>query len=133
MELTDAQWLKLEPLIPKPKIRRDRRGRPWKPARLVLDAIVWVLRTGAPWSYLPDYYPSFQTCHRRFQQWVKDGTLWRIFVELADELQIGKGEMAFIDGTYAGAKKGGRSWVGVEPGERPRLWPSRIVMAYLYQ
>jgi len=35
----------------------------------VLNGILWVLRTGAPWHDLPERYPSYQTCHRRFQQW----------------------------------------------------------------
>lgn len=107
MELTDHQWSILEPLIPKPKVRADGRGRPWKPARLVLDGILWILKTGAPWRYLPEYYPSYKTCHRRFQQWVNDGTIHRILTTLVNELGVGLGEESFIDGTYAGAKKGG--------------------------
>ena len=113
MELTDTQWLKLEPLIPKPKTRADRRGRPWKSARLVMDAIVWILRTGAPWRYLPDCYPSYQTCHRRFQQWVKEGTLRRVIERLVADLEVGIKDESFIDGTYAGAKKGAVVWVVV--------------------
>ena len=109
MELTDAQWAILEPLIPVPRTRRDGRGRPWKPARLVLDAITWILRTGAPWRYLPAHYPSYQTCHRRFQQWVRDGTLRSVLICLAEELGVGLGDEAFIDGSYVGAKRGGNS------------------------
>jgi transposase len=44
------------------------RGRPWRQAREVLDGVLWVLRTGAPWRDLPERYPSYQTCHRRFQR-----------------------------------------------------------------
>ncbi|WP_396127139.1 transposase [Edaphobacter bradus] len=65
-DLTDEQWKTLDLLIPKPRRRRDGRGRPWKSRRSVLNGILWVLRTGAPWADLPDRYPSFQTCHRRF-------------------------------------------------------------------
>ena len=36
----------------------------------MLNGLLWILRTGAPWADLPDRYPSYQTCHRRFQQWV---------------------------------------------------------------
>ena len=67
-DLTDTQWAILDPLIPEPPRRKDRRGRPWKSRRSVLSGILWVLRTGAPWSDLPERYPSYQTCHRRFQQ-----------------------------------------------------------------
>ena len=76
-DLTDEQWKTLDPLIPKPMKREDGRGRPWKSRRSVLNGVLWVLRTGAPWADLPDRYPSFQTCHRRFQQWVRFGVMTR--------------------------------------------------------
>lgn len=75
MDLTDAQWAVLHPLLPRPRIRRDRRGRPWRDPRDVLNGILWILRTGAPWADLPARYPSPKTCHRRFQHWRADGTL----------------------------------------------------------
>ena len=39
-----------------------------------MDGILSVLRTGAPWADLPDRFPSYATCFRRFSTWVKDGT-----------------------------------------------------------
>ena len=122
MELSNAQWLIIEPLIPKPAVRADRRGRPWKPARLVFDAIVWVLRTGAPWKDLPKEYPSYQTCHRRFQQWVRDGTFQRILWEFSGTLALGQTREAFIDGSYAKAKKGGNALAGAVQARRPKSW-----------
>lgn len=107
MELSDAQWALIEPLVPRPRVRQDGRGRPWKPARLVLDAVLWVLRTGAPWRDLPDCYPAYQTCHRRFQGWVADGTIRRVVVRLAERMKIGASDEAFIDGSYVPAKRGG--------------------------
>lgn len=108
--LTDEQWKILDPLIPKPRRRRDGRGRPWKSRRSVLNGVLWVLRTGAPWADLPDRYPSFQTCHRRFQQGVRSGVMTRIMTALARELSI-RGAIdtreAFIDASFAPAKKGG--------------------------
>jgi transposase len=74
-DLTDAQWMILDPLIPEPPRRKDGRGRPWKGRHPVLNGILWVLRTGALWADLPDHYPPYQTCHRRFQQWVRSGIL----------------------------------------------------------
>ncbi len=68
MELTDAQWAIIKPLIPTPRRRKDGRGRPWRNPREVLGGILWVLRTGAPWNDLPERYPPYQTCHRRFQR-----------------------------------------------------------------
>jgi transposase len=65
MDLTDAQWRRLEPLPPKPRRRPDGRGRPWRDPRDVLNGVLWVLRTGAPWHDLSDRYPPYETCHRR--------------------------------------------------------------------
>jgi transposase len=64
VDLTDEQWELLEPLIPRPSRRPDRRGKPWRAAREVLDGVLWVLRTGAPWRDLPGRYPPYQTCQR---------------------------------------------------------------------
>ena len=76
----------------------------------MLNGILWVLRTGAPWADLPDRYPSYQTCHRRFQHWVRPGLLRSILEVLAqalhDEGYLDVQE-AFIDGSFAPAKHGG--------------------------
>jgi transposase len=65
MDLTDEQWAVLEPLIPKPRLRADGRGRPWRDPRNVLNGISWILKTGAPWADLPRRYPPpYQTCRR---------------------------------------------------------------------
>jgi len=75
----------------------------------VRNGILWVLGTGAQWRELPKKYPPYQTCHRRFQQWVLDGKLERILHVLAEELQArGKLQLeeAFIDASFTGAKKG---------------------------
>jgi transposase len=76
----------------------------------VLNGIRWILRTGAPWADLPDRYPSYQTCHRRFQQWARGGVLTGVLQLLAqalyDEGYLDLHE-AFIDGSFAPAKKGG--------------------------
>jgi len=110
-DLTDLQWAILDALIPEPPRRDDKRGRPWRSRRSVLDGILWVLRTGAPWADLPERYPSYQTCHRRFQQWVRSGIMRGVLEALAEDLQI-RGWLdvreAFIDGSFAPAKKGER-------------------------
>ena len=61
MDRTDDQWSIVSPLRPACPKRRDGRGRPWRCNRAVLNGILWVLRTGAPWHDLPDRYPSYQT------------------------------------------------------------------------
>ena len=107
-ELTDAQWEVIEPIL-RPKRRSDGRGRPWQDPRAVLNGILWVLGTGAQWRELPKKYPPYQTCHRRFQQWVREGNLEGILRVLAEELQArGKLQLeeAFIDASFTGAKKG---------------------------
>jgi transposase len=76
----------------------------------VLNGILWILRTGAPWADLPEGYPSFQTCHRRFQQWVRSGVMKEILEALASHLKL-RGAIdvreAFIDASFVPAKKGG--------------------------
>jgi transposase len=107
MDLTDAQWAILAPLLPKPRLRRDRRGRPWRDPRDVLNGILWVLRTGAPWKDLPDRYPSYQTCHRRFQDWQRTGVFESILQRLAEDLRDrGKLDLTegFIDASFTPAK-----------------------------
>lgn len=87
MDLTDEQWVALEPLLPKPPKRADGPARPWRDTREVLNGVLWVLRTGAPWHDLPEHYSPYQTCHGRFQGWVCDGTLGRVLATLAEDLE----------------------------------------------
>jgi transposase len=111
--LTDAEWAVVGPLLPAPRRRADGRGRPWRDARAVLDGVLWVLQTGAPWHALPAGprgYPPYQTCHRRFQQWVRAGALERVVRALATALER-RGALdlteCFTDGSFVRAKKGG--------------------------
>ena len=107
-ELSDSQWELIEPLL-RPQRRTDGRGRPWQDTRAVLNGILWVLGTGAQWRELPNKYPPYQTCHRRFQQWVREGKLEGILRVVAEELRArGKLDLeeAFIDASFTGAKKG---------------------------
>jgi transposase len=114
MDLTDEQWVVLEPLIGKMPRRPDGRGRPWRDSREVLNGILWILRTGAQWADLPERYPPYQTCHRRYQRWVREGRFERILEALARDLkERGKLDLSecFIDGTFIVAKKGAAAWV----------------------
>lgn len=134
MDLTEAQWAILGPLLPKPRIRKDRRGRPWRDPRDVLNGILWILRTGAPWSDLPARYPSPKTCHRRFQAWRDDGTLEAVLRALAQDLEA-RGELdlseCFIDATYAGAKKGAPASDPPAGGKGPRSWQWQTALVFL--
>ena len=107
-ELTEEQWLLVEPVL-RPASAGVRRGRPWHDTRAVLNGVLWVLGTGAQWRKLPEKYPPYQTCHRRFQQWIRDGKLveaLRLLARLLHEQGKLNLEEAFVDGTFASAKKG---------------------------
>ena len=109
MDLTDAQWRLIEPLIPVPPRRADGRGRSRCNPREVMNGILWVMRTGAAWADIPSRYPSSSTCHRYFQAWVKAGVFVQILNVLAEDLYTrGQIDLAecFIDGTFVPAKKG---------------------------
>lgn len=107
-ELTEEQWERIAPLIPAPARRPDGRGRPWRGNREVLNGILWILRSGARWQDLPERFPPYQTCHRRFQQWVRAGVLRSVLEALAEDLRT-RGELdlseCFIDATFIVAKK----------------------------
>jgi transposase len=72
--LTDAQWEKIRPLLPR-RPRRPRGGRPPANDRKVLEGILWILRSGARWQDLPDEFPSPATCWRRLRDWEKQDRL----------------------------------------------------------
>ena len=134
MELTDVQWEVLRPLV-EPNTPGARRGRPWEDTRSVLEGVLWILRTGAQWAELPrDKFPPYQTCHRRFQQWVREGTLVKVLRALAEDL-LARGQLdlaeTFIDATFAGAKKGAVQLVQHAAAKGPRSWQLRSAMVFL--
>ncbi len=107
-KLTDAQWARIEPLLP-PKAST---GRPRADDRTTINAILWVLRTGARWVDLPKQLGDDSTAHRRLQQWSRDGTWDRIWhtllAALADAGRLDR-ERCAIDGSYVRAKGGATS------------------------
>ena len=133
-ELTDEQWALIEPLIPEPPRREDGRGRPWRDTREVMNGVLWILRSGARWQDLPDRFPPYQTCHRRFQQWVRDGTLRRVLEALAEDLRP-RGDLdlseCFIDGTFVVAKKGGGGSVRLSGARARNSWWWQTLMVFL--
>lgn len=136
MDLTEEQWKVIRPFIPEPEVERvsEKGGRPWRDPRDVLNGILWVLRTGAPWADLPRRYPPPQTCHRRFQKWVKEGVLDAILRGLAEDLRTrGKLDLteAFIDGSHAGAKRGVLLLGTLAAARRPRSWQWQTAMVFL--
>lgn len=135
MELTDEQWTAIRPHIPdqEREIANGKRGRPWRDPRDVMNAVLWVLRTGAPWADLPRRYPPYQTCHRRFQRWVETGVLPKVLAALRRDLEKHGGVEdveGFIDGTYVPAKKGGPASGSVVPGRRRNSWRLQTAMVF---
>ena len=133
MNLTDEQWAVLQPLIPEPPKRPDGRGRPWKPAREVLNGILWILRTGAPWKDMPERYPPYQTCHRRFQRWEQEEVMDKILLTLAQDLKE-RGDLdvreCFIDGTFVVAKKGALGWERPSGAKVRRSWQWQTALVF---
>lgn len=133
MDLTDTQWAVLEPTF-RPRRRPDGRGRPWIDPRAVLNGVLWVLRTGAPWHDLPARYPPSQTCHRRCQQGQRSGRLDRLLQRLAEDLRDrGKLDLteAFVDATFAGAKKGALPSALPAVVKGAKSWRSATAMVFL--
>ncbi|WP_233837082.1 transposase [Paraburkholderia sp. ZP32-5] len=81
-ELTDDQWQRIAPLLPETLNDGPRRGRPPIDIRRVLDSVMWVLHTRAPWSAMPDHYVPYQTAHRYYLRWKKSGVLTAILLAL---------------------------------------------------
>lgn len=103
-ELTDEQWSKIEPLLPKIK-RSKAGGRKPIEHRACFEGILWVLRSGARWKDLPRQYP----CWRRLDDWEEKGiwlSIWRTFLGELDEQGRLDWEETFADGSFAPAKKG---------------------------
>ena len=136
MDLTDEQWEVVRPFLPGPeKLRTSSKGgRPWRDPRDVLNGVLWILRTGAPWADMPRRYPPYSTCHRRFQDWVRDGVLEKLLRGLAEDLRRrGKLDLseAYIDGSHAGAKRGVLLLGSLDAAKRPRSWQWQTAMAFL--
>src|SRR5438132_6565759 len=110
LRLRDDQWARIREHFPEEHIPESRPGRTPVPARAVLEAVLWMLNTGAQWHLLPQCYPHDKTVHRRFQQWCEREVLREILTQLANTLRE-QGEIdereCFIDATFASAKGGG--------------------------
>ena len=107
-ELTDAQWQRIEPLIAG---KEGDKGRHGEDNRLFVDAVLWLVRAGAPWRDLPDEFGKWNSVFRRFRRWAKKGVWKRLFTELGEDPDL---EYLIIDSTIvrahqhaSGAQKGG--------------------------
>jgi len=108
--LRDDQWERIREQFPEEQIPENRPGRNPIPTRAVLEAVRWLLNTGAQGHLLPQCYPNYKTVHRRFQPWCERAVLRNIRTLVANTLRedgvIDERE-SFIDATVASAQGGG--------------------------
>ena len=129
-ELTDEEWARLEPLLP----ARRTPGRSFRDHRAILNGMLWVLHTGAPWRDLPERYGPWKTVYERFRRWAQDGTFDRLLAQLQARLaREGRldWELWCIDGTSVRAHKAAAGAGGKPAPERarrprPRAEPRRV-------
>lgn len=120
-DLTEAQWERVRPLVPPVKAG----GRPASvPRRELLNAILYILRSGCPWRMLPHDFPPWSTVYHYFRRWRLDGTWERIQDALRDQVRHAAGReaspsAAIIDSqTVKTTEKGGRA--GMTPARKSR-------------
>jgi transposase len=119
--LTDAQWRRLEPLLPPGK---PWTGRPNEDHRRILNGILWIDRTGAPWRDLPERYGPVGTVSSRFYRWRAAG-VWARVLSALQAAADARGEvdwgLHFVDATVVRAHQhaaGARRHAGAIGGER---------------
>jgi len=117
-ELTDAQWEQIKDLLP-PE-RTGKKGKPRKDNRNMLNAMVWLARSGAPWRDLPERFGPWKSVYTRFRKWLDDGILDNIFRIFSLEAELTE---LSLDSTVvrahqhsAGAKKGAKKMKLAEAG-----------------
>ena len=120
-ELTDDEWNCIVDLLP-PE-HTGKQGRPRKNNCTLLNGIIWIARSGAPWRDLPERYGPWETVYSRFRKWIDDGILDNIFRILSLEAEL---EELSLDASIiqahqhsAGAKKGGLPTKSDTAGEEP--------------
>ncbi len=132
LRLSDEHWERIRDHVPEEHIPEGRPGRKPVPTRAVLDAVLWILHTGAQWHLRPQCSPTDKTVHRRFQQWCEREVLREILTQLANTLReegaLDERERV-IDATFAAAKGGGdavgltKRGKGGDPGDCGSSWP----------
>lgn len=85
-EITDQEWERIVSFLP-PE-HTGKRGRPLKDNRLMLNAMVWIARSGAPWRDLPERFGPWESVYSRFRKWIDDGFLDNIFRILSMDAEL---------------------------------------------
>ena len=104
--LSDAQWAIIEPLCLGKKSDPGQTGRDPK---LFMEAVLWIVRTGAQWRELPGEFGKWNSVFKRFRRWVKADTFYRMFKALS---QYADFEYAMIDGTIVKVHRSGQGAKG---------------------
>jgi transposase len=112
-ELNDQQWARIANLLPG---KKGDPGRTGKDNRLFVNAVLWVLRTGAHWHDLPERYGKWKSVHKRFTRWAKAGVWERVFAALIDDPN---NEYLMLDTTLVRAHQQAATGKG---GPKTRLW-----------
>src|SRR5512139_3901366 len=124
MRMRDEHWERIRHHYAEENIPDGRAGRKRVSTREVLDAVLWILNTGAQWHMLPQCYPNYKTVHRRFQHWCRSEVLRNVLSDLANTLRE-QGDIdeteSFIDATFASAKGGGRGIGKTKRGEGVKI------------
>jgi transposase len=97
--VSDAVWAKVASLLPG---KATDPGATGKDNRLFLEAVLWRVRTGAPWRDLPNESGRWSSVFQRFRRWVRAGVFERLFEQASDEPDF---ECALIDGTIVSAHR----------------------------
>ena len=114
--LNDAQWERIAPLLPG---KEGDPGRSGEDNRLFVEAVLWLVRTGAPWRDLPPRFGKWGTVWKRFRRWAEKGVFERVFQALSGDPDF---ECALIDGTIVKVHRHG---TGARGGLRIRPLASR--------
>ena len=105
-DVSDEIWAKLAPLLPG---QQGQWGRVAKDNRTFLNAVFWILRTGAPWRDLPPSYGNWNSVAKRFRRWVKQGVWEKLLEILIDDKAF---EWLIIDASHVKVHKHGCGAVG---------------------
>ena len=91
--ITDRLWQRIAPLLPG---KASESGVTAGDNRLFLEAVLWKVRTGAPWPDLPPCFGKWNSQFRRFRPWASSGVFQRLFEALRGNPDL---EYVLIDGT----------------------------------
>jgi transposase len=120
IHLTDRQWAFIQPLLPPPA----HTGRPRADDRRTIDGILYILITGCRWQDLPREYGAPTTVWCRLRRWGEEGVwerVWRAALAALDRQGQLDWTVAFLDGSFAPAKRGGAK-VGVTKKGKGTKW-----------